>query len=196
MSEFLFPVGVRGWLSHEEGYALWELARGKRVLEIGSFCGKSTICLAQSALVVHAVDWHRGDWAVGQTDTLPEMWRNLKKHGVQDRTIIHVGKTQDMEGLFQDGVFDLVFIDGAHDAASVAYDTNFALRVLTPDGVLSFHDWHEKPVRQGAEPLLPTGTRQQAGNLMWIHLQERSRGNGKTASLSRGVIPAGHPCHL
>src|SRR5690606_30630361 len=49
-NEFRFPSDVQGWLSYREGKTLYDLARGKRVLEIGSYCGRSTICLAQSAV--------------------------------------------------------------------------------------------------------------------------------------------------
>src|SRR5262249_28176496 len=48
--------GVPGWLSYAEGRALWELARGKRVLELGRFHGRSTVVLAQSAREVVSVD--------------------------------------------------------------------------------------------------------------------------------------------
>src|SRR5256885_7585861 len=60
---------VPGWLTDEEGEALYELARvctGKGVIvEIGSWKGKSTICLgrgsqAGAALPVYAIGPHAG----------------------------------------------------------------------------------------------------------------------------------------
>ena len=37
---------VRGWLTQAEGDKLARLAEGKKVLEIGSYCGRSTIAMA------------------------------------------------------------------------------------------------------------------------------------------------------
>src|SRR5712691_13572252 len=58
---------VPGWLTDEEGEALYDLARactGKGVIvEIGSWVGKSTICLGRGSLAgasvpIYAVDPH------------------------------------------------------------------------------------------------------------------------------------------
>src|SRR5258708_4656047 len=46
---FRFPEEVCGWLTDAEGRKLAELAADKRVLEIGSCEGRSTICMAQVA---------------------------------------------------------------------------------------------------------------------------------------------------
>lgn len=47
-------------------------------------------------------------------------------------------------------LFDLVFIDGAHDAESVARDTNVARTLTGKGGVLVWHDWNYESVREGA----------------------------------------------
>lgn len=55
-----FPRKVVGWLTEEEGIELARLAEGKICLEIGSYCGRSTICLAQKARSVGALDTFDG----------------------------------------------------------------------------------------------------------------------------------------
>ena len=59
---------ARGFMPHEEGIGLYEAALGITALgpivEVGAYCGKSTIYLAAAAIeigsVVFTVDHHRG----------------------------------------------------------------------------------------------------------------------------------------
>src|SRR5437763_10196389 len=102
-----------GFMPADEGLALYEAAeRAAKIgdlLEIGTYCGKSTIYLAAAAAaatadrVVITVDHHRGseeqqpgweyhdptlvDPEVGLMDTLPAMRRTLHAAGVEDRVI-------------------------------------------------------------------------------------------------------------
>lgn len=52
---------VRGWIYNDECEALQKLATGKTCLEIGSFLGKSTVAMAETARVVRAVDTFRSN---------------------------------------------------------------------------------------------------------------------------------------
>jgi len=51
MRKFIFPEDVEGWLWDKEGEELYKLAQRNKdlgvVVELGSYHGKSTICLAQ-----------------------------------------------------------------------------------------------------------------------------------------------------
>ena len=89
MSDFQVRVkpliaDVPGWLTDEEGEALYELARactGKGVIvEIGSWKGKSTVCLglgsqAGAAVPVYAIDPH-ADYRFGDFKT------NVERAGI------------------------------------------------------------------------------------------------------------------
>src|ERR687893_1023519 len=77
---------VPGWLSDEEGEALYDLARactGKGVIvEIGSWKGKSTVCLglgsrAGASVPVYAVDPH-ADYRFG------DFKANVERAGIHD----------------------------------------------------------------------------------------------------------------
>lgn len=140
---FLFPADVDGWLMREEGKALAELARGKRVLEIGSYCGRSTICMAQTAESVASVDPHDGRGTPKPKNTRQELAENLKRYGCENVSVI-VGTVED-NGPFLYPPFDLVFIDGAHDYESVKRDIENAMELLAPDGTIAFHDYREHP---------------------------------------------------
>lgn len=165
------PHDIPGWLLPEEGKALSELARGKRVLEIGSYCGLSTVYLARTAESVTAVDYFDGRGTDELTDTRPQFLAAIERHGVADKvTICH----PDDELPLQE--YDVVFIDGAHDYPSARADGDRAERVLAVDGVIVFHDYREYPgesdgrwdegvtravrelIANGAELITTTGT--------------------------------------
>lgn len=139
-----FPADVAGWLTEAEGAELAELAAGKHILEIGSYCGRSTICLAQKAISVHAVDTFDGRATDLPGNTLRTFQENVRRFGVGDRVSPVKGtSSQVVPGLPQ--VFDVVFIDGAHDYESVRTDTRLAISVLKPGGLLAFHDYRKFP---------------------------------------------------
>lgn len=134
---------VRGWLSVREGEALANLASGKRVLEIGSYCGLSTIYLARTAGHVTAVDYFDGRATPQPGDTLEEFTANIARHGLTEKVAIcHP------DAMFPLPEYDVAFIDGKHDYEDVKRDTEKALAVLSPDGLIAFHDY-DHPAHPG-----------------------------------------------
>lgn len=162
---------IHGWLTDEEGEALQRLAAGRIVLEIGSWRGRSTVCLAQVATRVYALDWHRGDADTGAAWTLPDCAANLFRRGLENRVVLLVGRTADVAPLLRNGLCDMVFVDGGHDRETVAADLRLALRAVRPGGVLALHDWGHTGVRAAVADelggLAPDGT---AGSLAWFIL--------------------------
>jgi hypothetical protein len=135
-----FPADVAGWLTEEEGRELARLAAGKAVLEIGAYCGRSTICLARTARNVQTVDPFDGRGTPQPGETLATFRRNLGRYGVADKVAEIVGTSAEALPRLPP-VYDLVFIDGAHDEASVAADAALAAAVLRPGGLIAFHDY-------------------------------------------------------
>jgi predicted O-methyltransferase YrrM len=137
---FAFPHDVDGWLTQREGLALAELARGKSVLEIGSYCGKSTICLAQTAEAVMSIDPHDGRGTPRPRNTKDEFLANLARYGVDQ-------KVNSARALTDIAIpeYDLIFIDGAHDYESVSSDIQKSLEKLAAGGLIAFHDYREHP---------------------------------------------------
>lgn len=133
-----FPDDVDGWLTGEEGEALARLATGKRVLEIGSYCGRSTICLAQTAESVVSIDPHDGRGTPSPRPTREEFEANLERYGVADRVL-------SVDNPPAPALYDLIFIDGAHDAEAVREDVATARRLLAPGGLVAFHDYRLYP---------------------------------------------------
>lgn len=145
-------LAVPGWLSEAEGRVLQDLARNRSVLEIGAWQGRSTIAMAAFAGCVTAVDHFRGDDGTG--DAPPDLYDRFRDHvdqaGVADRVVVVAVDAADLAPVMDGRRFDMVFVDGSHDAASVERDTRLALAVLDRGGVLAWHDWTYASVQLGA----------------------------------------------
>lgn len=166
--------GVKGFLAPEEGAALYAAARRAAalgpVVEIGSYCGKSTVYLGLGAReaggVVIAVDHHRGseenqpgalfhdpDLAdgAGGIDTLPHFRRTIRAAGLED-VVVPVAADARLAARVWRGEAGMVFIDGGHTIEAALADYRaFAPRVA-PGGILAIHDVHPDPEEGGRAP--------------------------------------------
>lgn len=140
-----FPREISGWLLPEEGRALADLSRGKRVLEIGSYCGLSTVCIGRTAEHVTAVDYFDGRSTPAPYNTLDNFKANIERYGLTDK--VQICHPDDDIPLPE---YDVAFVDGAHDYESVSSDIARCLAVLKPDGLLAFHDFRH-PSHPGIE---------------------------------------------
>jgi predicted O-methyltransferase YrrM len=147
--------GVPGWLTDAQARCLWDAARevrdGGRIVEIGSFRGRSTIVLALAAepgVEVVAIDPHGGgdrgpqeitpDAARGEED-LAAFRANLERAGVAGR-VRHVRLRSQSALLELQGTIELLYVDGAHRYRPASADiANWGVRV-TPGGALLIHD--------------------------------------------------------
>jgi MMP 1-O-methyltransferase len=157
--------GIGGWLTPKEGRLLYELARrcsGRGVIvEIGSWKGKSTIWLASGSrrgagVPVYAIDPHTAESdnlaTQSPVPTFEEFSRNVRRAGVDDLVVPRVMTSAAAARDFTEPV-ELIFIDGAHDYASVALDFELWFPKVIDGGTLAFHDtvaW-EGPRRLVAE---------------------------------------------
>lgn len=158
---FQFPTDVKGWLFPEEGKALAELATDKRVLEIGSYCGLSTICLARTAKSVTAVDYFDGRATPAPGNTFDEFTNNLKRYGVDQKvSLLHP------EAIPPGPAYDLVFIDGDHSAEAVRKDIETALSVLKPGGLIAFHDYRRDRQEFASDPAFDEGVTESVNELI------------------------------
>lgn len=144
-----FPEEVFGWLTREEGEALAAFAEGHTVLEIGSFCGRSTVCLAQAARFVVSVDPHDGRATPQEgkgANTLLAMLSALNDYGLLGKVASVVGTTETVRPHLPP-IFDRVFIDGAHDVRSVREDLDWAAQLLghCSTGLVACHDYRKEP---------------------------------------------------
>jgi MMP 1-O-methyltransferase len=135
---------VPGWLTDDEGEALYELARactGKGVIvEIGSFKGKSTVCLglgsqAGASVPIYAVDPHQ--------ERFPEFKTNVQRAGIDELVRPVPSLSQPAADDFHEPI-ELLFVDGAHEYELVLEDFEKWVPKVVEGGVVAFHDttWH------------------------------------------------------
>ncbi|MGW0737299.1 class I SAM-dependent methyltransferase [Streptomyces sp. NPDC002851] len=155
----------------DEGLALYAAAAeaaealGLPLLEVGTYCGRSTILLADAAraagVTAVTVDHHRGseeqqpgwdyhdpevvDPEGGQMDTLPTFRRTLHKAGLEEHVIAVVGRSPQVAKVWG-GKVGLVFIDGGHTDEHATADYEGWAPHLAEGGLLVIHDVFPDPV--------------------------------------------------
>lgn len=145
---------VRGWLTDEQARLIFEraasLPAGARIVEIGSYHGRSTIILAKAApeAEVIAVDPYPGEdhesWRlhectnVGGRD-LEQFEANLQSAGERQR-VQHVRDYSSRALRAFGGEVDLLYIDGAHDLRSALEDIRGWGALVREGGTMFVHD--------------------------------------------------------
>ena len=154
---------IKGFLAEDEAQALYDHAlqassKGP-VLEIGSYCGKSTIYLGLACLqtdsTVFALDHHRGseehqlgeffhdpdlyDGSEEQVDTFREFRRNISSAGLNEVVVPVVAGSEAAARHWQTPLA-MVFIDGGHSLDAALTDYRCWTAHLNRGGILAIHD--------------------------------------------------------
>lgn len=174
---FALARTTKGFMPDDEGEALFGaalaacgVARAPFIVEVGAWCGKSTVYLGaaaeESSAVVLSVDHHHGseelqegwadfdpelvDPADGRVNTLPAWQRTIADAALEDCVVGLVGDSPTIARYVRDDI-SFCFIDGGH-AHDVAWADYRAWTPLVGDGgVLAIHDVFEDP-REGGRP--------------------------------------------
>ena len=170
-----FTSQVKGYLSEEEGKALFnlvlEINSALPVLEIGSFCGKSTIFLGTACkirgLTLFTIDHHMGseeqqpgqlyfdaelfDAKKGRIDSLPVLLENIKNTGLES-TVVPMVTRSNVAAQNWATPLSMVFIDGGHSYDAVLSDFLCWNTHIIDGGYLVFHDIYPDPSQGGQAP--------------------------------------------
>lgn len=168
---------TKGFMPDDEGEALHGAAvvaaaeeRGP-LLEVGAYCGKSTVWLGAAAraggTVVFSVDHHRGseenqagwDWhdpdlvdpESGRMDTLPWWRRTIAAAGLEDVVVGVVGISATIGGAWATPL-GFLFVDGGHGDEVVRADEAAWVPHVAPGGLLAIHDVFPDPADGGRPP--------------------------------------------
>jgi predicted O-methyltransferase YrrM len=168
-------AATKGFLDPAEGACLYQLAReASRLgpcLEIGSYCGKSTLYLGagcrENGGILYAVDHHGGseeqqpgqpycdpdlvDPRTGRVDTFAYFRRTIAAAGLVE-TVVPVVAPSDVAARQWRTPLALVFIDGGHTYAAAFMDYNAWAGYLIPGGALAIHDIFATPAEGGQAP--------------------------------------------
>ena len=166
---------ARGFMPHEEGIGLYETALRITgpgpIVEVGTYCGKSTIYLGAAAIeigsVVFTVDHHRGseemqqgwehhdaevvDPETGRIDSLPELRRNIEQAGLEHVVVPVVGESQTVAEHWV-GPISMLFIDGGHGSVPAHADYEKWTPKIAGGGFLAIHDVFQDPADGGRPP--------------------------------------------
>ncbi|MGH9136408.1 MAG: class I SAM-dependent methyltransferase [Acidimicrobiales bacterium] len=164
-------------MPRDEGLALYDAACAVDtdvagpLLEVGSYCGKSTVYLGAAARasgrLVFAVDHHRGseenqpgwEWhepdlvdpASGRLDTLPVFRRTIHQAGLDDVVVAVVGESPAVAAVWGTPLAFL-FIDGGHGVEPARADYAGWTPHVAPGGLLAVHDVFPDPADGGRPP--------------------------------------------
>ena len=172
-----FPIdidGVKGFLDPAEGAVLYaaaeEMAPQGLCVEIGSYCGKSTIILGAAVQKARgtllAIDHHRGseenqpgeqyfdpdlDDGEGGMSSLLQFRANMRRAGLEDTVIPALAPSQIVARLPM-AAPAFVFIDGGHSMPAALSDwQNWGARVMQ-GGLLAIHDVFPNTADGGRPP--------------------------------------------
>jgi predicted O-methyltransferase YrrM len=171
-------IAARGFMPTDEGDSLWEAAieaaaavPDRPFLEVGSYCGKSSVWLGAAAqatgTILFALDHHRGseenqagwehhdadlvDQEIGRMDTLPTFRRTLFDAGLERSVVALVGDSPTVGHHWTTPVAFL-FIDGGHGSDPAHRDYELWTPHVAPGGTLCIHDVFPNPEDGGRPP--------------------------------------------
>lgn len=166
---------VTGFMPADEGRALFEAAirflDGGVAVEIGTYCGKSTVLLGAAAAatdsVLFTVDHHHGseehqpgwefhdttfvDPVSGRFDTLSTFRRTLDAMKLDDNVVAVVGHSAVVARGWRTPL-QLLFIDGGHSEEAAQQDFDGWATWVAVGGALVIHDVFPDPSDGGRPP--------------------------------------------
>ena len=169
---------TKGFMPPGEGDALWDAAvaaaqavPGQPMLEVGSYCGRSTIWLGdaaeQTGTVVFAVDHHRGseenqagwdhhdrevvDPRIDKMDTLPFFRAAIHDAGLEASVLAIVGRSPIVAASWTTPL-SFLFIDGGHGEEPARLDFEGWAPHVAMGGTLAIHDVFPDPADGGRPP--------------------------------------------
>lgn len=159
---------IHGWLSEPQAKVLLEqvaeLSQDAKILELGSWRGRSTAILGMAAakanrgIRVYAVDHFKGtpeqrddamsDATLDEDGVYPDFLVNMDKLGLLGHTVIPVrGDHADAILCMADASVDLAFLDGDHSAGATAELFRLVEPKMKPTATVVFHDYEWLDVR-------------------------------------------------
>lgn len=131
---------IPGWLTPGEGEKLAQLATNKKVLEIGSYCGRSTVAMGQVCKTLLSIDPHNS--ATTEPHPPRETYDEFRKNVINLPVCCLIGVIEDIEQYLPVGYYDFIFIDGDHSYGACLRDIAIARRIIAPGGRIAIHDYN------------------------------------------------------
>jgi len=145
-------LAAQGWMTSAELDWLIEQSTGKElVIELGSWCGRSSIALSGAKKLICIDNWKGSkNGAEGHHDFDPkkEFMKNLAPELASGKVEMIVGDLSNVEFLVEleerlDGTADMVFVDACHEEHEVMRDINTGSGFIRDGGLLCGHDYSQ-----------------------------------------------------
>ena len=177
---------IEGWLSPIEGawlfHAARSLPRDANIVEIGSFKGRSTCCLALgcrgSRRRVFGIDTFDGGPDLPRTSSLADLRCNLERCGVSAYVEPIVERSVAVARTWRKPIH-LLFIDGSHSYEDVLADFLGFFPYVVSGGIVALHD-----VRDVIYPQSWPGVAR-----AWTEIESQLTGIGYSDTLGCGRKP-------
>ena len=134
-------LAIPGWMSLPEICWLAKSAtEHSRILEIGSYLGRSTRALADNTpgVVLALDDWQGPRDAEHEDNLFAKFTENMQGANYAAYVVNHADGIYMLEG---QKVFDMIFLDGSHEYEDVKRDIEKWLPCLMPGGLICGHDY-------------------------------------------------------
>lgn len=166
---------IKGFLAPDEGEALYQYALEASklgpCLEIGSYCGKSTVYLGtackQNNRTLFALDHHRGseehqlgeeyhdpdlyDASIELMDSFKAFRTTMRKADLDD-TVVPIVSSSAVASRDWATPLGMLFIDGGHSEEAAQTDYRSWASFIKPGGILAIHDIFPNPADGGQAP--------------------------------------------
>ncbi len=155
ISKIIEYRNIEGWLTDNEAFGLYIVAekvkRNGTIVEIGSWKGKSTFCLAKGLKSgkIFAIDPFNAEGepgskeiyenTQGEVPLFEQFIATMKRHGLLDKIEPLKGFSNQFLNHFEQ--IDFLFIDGDHSIEGCDYDYTHFSRFVKTGGYIAFHDY-------------------------------------------------------
>lgn len=153
---------IGGWMPEIELEWLAKQAEiHNNILELGSFLGRSTRALCDNTSgFVTAVDlWKQeGNKLEANYDEVFLGFQDNLKEYINGKLLVFPKSTDNAIEFFQKNVnkFDFIFIDADHTYEQIRKDIIGCKELLTPNGLISGHDFNWEGVEKAVKELFPS----------------------------------------
>lgn len=154
---------ILGWLTFNEAVALqmctWHCSGlPGDIVEIGSYCGKSTVAIADALKqgcsgMLHSIDPHSNNVENYGVDSWQQLQDNIVKFKVEEFVQLHKSYSFNFDW---QGDIKMLFIDGCHEYESVKRDFQLYEKFVVKHGSIAFHDSYEEGPQQVIDEAMQT----------------------------------------
>ncbi len=166
---------IKGFLAEDEGIALYdyamEVSANGPCLEVGSYCGKSTVYLGEACKrndsILYAVDHHRGseEHQLGEEYHDDELFdasiqlmesfkafRSTMRDAELEDNVVPIVASSNVASRHWSTPLAMVFIDGGHSLEAAMCDYRSWAGLVMSGGILAIHDLFPDPSKGGQAP--------------------------------------------